>query len=96
MTSFIINNNDIALGEMSFSQRLENGKIVIRGAVELNKYFEEINIIETAKFLITGVQIISESFGTKDKKVVYEFIANKLDIRIEELNKYLTAEGDDK
>lgn len=75
MTDFVINNEIYAKGEMTIQQELLNNNIVIKGIMELDTYIEDIKIIETRMFYVAGVQVTKETFGTNDKKIVYEFIA---------------------
>lgn len=75
MTDFLINKQILAQGEMTVQQVLtKEGTIVIQGIMTLDKYIEEIEEIDTDLFVIVGVTVIKETFGTKEKKVVYEFI----------------------
>lgn len=87
MQDFIINKNIVAKGEMTVQQELLNNSIIIKGMMELDKYIEDISIIETRMFYIVGVKVLKEVFGTNDRKVVYEFIATGFAIDGELFNK---------
>lgn len=80
MSVFLINDEIWAKGEMSVQQQLINNKIVVSGIMELDRYIEDIEQIETKSFFITGVTITKEIFGTSEKKVVYEFVGKGLGI----------------
>lgn len=80
MTSFLINNNIFAKGEMTVQQQLVDNKILVTGVMELDRYIEDIEQIDTDYFCIVGVIITKETFGTIEKKVSYEFVGTGLGI----------------
>ena len=80
MTNIIINNQFEALGEMSVKQYKQGAEIVVEGILQLNRYFDDIETIKTDCFMLNGVDVQSEAFGTTDKVVIYTFKAKTLNI----------------
>lgn len=89
MNQILINDNYKAFGEMSVKQYKSGGSIIVEGILQLNQYFDDIQTIQTDSFLVTGVDVQSEAFGTNDTNIIYTFIAKALNINIKLLNKSL-------
>jgi hypothetical protein len=60
-------------GLISFSIREEEGGYVKEGIFKTHLYIEEIDTLECDRFIITGINVISESFGSTDPFIVYYF-----------------------
>lgn len=86
MTNFLINNEILAKGEMTVQQQLVDNKILVTGIMELDRYIDDIEQIDTEHFFIDGVVVTKEIFGTSEKKVVYEFVGNSFGIDKESFN----------
>lgn len=86
MSVFLINDKIWAKGEMTIQQQLVDNKIIVSGIMELDRYIEDIEQIETKSFFISGVTITKEVFGTSERKVVYEFVGKGLGIDKETFN----------
>lgn len=67
----------------TMASRIEDGVNVleITGALKTEKYFEEINKIETNRFDIEGVYVYAEHYGTEENEIVYEFLAEDIKVR---------------
>lgn len=44
-----------------------------RGIFETNKYIEEISSLENERYLITGIDVYKEIYGSEDDIISYEF-----------------------
>lgn len=86
MTNFLINGEILAKGEMTLQQEICGNSIVIKGIMELDQYIDDISQIDTEFFTIVNVTVTKETFGTKEKKVVYEFEGKGFGIDIEAFN----------
>lgn len=91
MTDILINEKYLCKGEISFSQYIDerDGLIKVKGALQLNRYYDDINLIRTNIYYLLGVDVQMESFGTKDNFIIYNFIAKEIKINNKALNQYL-------
>jgi hypothetical protein len=84
MANIIINTNTIVLGRLTVVRAKDNssGKPmqVISGQLATHKYFEEIFQIETDRYILKGVDIIQEAFGSEDFDILYTFTAKDIDV----------------
>lgn len=52
----------------------EDGEVLdIRGQMSTHYYIEDISKIETHRYLLTGVEVYRETFGSDDFNILYEF-----------------------
>ena len=51
--------------------------LIISGILSTDTYIEEINTIFTDRFILNGVIVYYESFGTEENEVIYKFIAKE-------------------
>lgn len=87
MAKIIINNENEVNGKLSISRRLvSNDNIEVTGQLATHRYFEEIDYIESERYILTGVKIIEEEFGSNDFDILYTFKAKYLDIKGGETN----------
>lgn len=68
-------------GQVTFSDeliQLENNKkgIYISGKMTTHMYIDNIDRIETHRYILIGVKVIRETFGSNDFDILYEFEAN--------------------
>ena len=56
-------------------------KVVIEGAVQLPRYFEEIEQLETERLKITDITVYREAFGSAEEDITYSFIAGDLHVK---------------
>lgn len=73
-------------GRVTFEAKLienENGKqeIIISGKMTTHKYIEDIDKIETHRYLLTDVQVYKETFGSDDFDILYDFIAKDYNVK---------------
>jgi hypothetical protein len=83
VNTLIINDTYPVFGELSISRDLtmdDQGKLSIStsGAVSMHDYFEEINSIESDRYIVKGVEVIHEGFGSNDLRIAYTFKASEL------------------
>lgn len=76
MAHVIVNDSDdlIVEGRLSLSRKLVDDQIVTEGRFATHYYFEEIEQLETTRYLINNVQVFQEDFGTEDFDIVYSFV----------------------
>lgn len=81
MTILLINSETKIEGSMSVSMGLKNNSLVIDGALKTDMYIEEIDCIESERYFIDGVTVISESFGTDNDDIIYNFTAKSMKVK---------------
>lgn len=64
--------------------------MICLGQLTTHKYFEEINKIETDRFLLENVEVTDETFGTNDFDILYEFQVHNFGWTVKE--NYLSEE----
>lgn len=64
--------------------------MVCLGQLTTHKYFEEINKIETDRFILENVEVTDETFGTNDFDILYDFQVHNFGWSIKE--NYLSEE----
>lgn len=77
--------------------------IIIKGLFTTHDYFEEIHTLESERFLLQGIEVVKESFGSNDYDIGYEFLIGNLIIKedyipneIKELIEAIEYEKEDK
>lgn len=55
-----------------------------RGIFETNKYIEEISSLENERYLITGIDVYKEIYGSEDDVISYEFSFSSMVIQSNE------------
>lgn len=74
-------NEDVVLnGRLSITRTLleDNKTVVITGVLATHYYIEEIKTLETYRYKLEGVEVYSESFGSDDFDIIYNFKAKEL------------------
>ena len=70
MSQLLINKSIKAEGAFSFSAVLNESvkppMILYNGILQMDKYVDDISYIENERYLIKGVHIITEEFGSED------------------------------
>ena len=86
MSKIRINETDTVNGSFSFRVSLDkSGKIpvlVIEGVLESPDRISSVTLLENERYRLTGVVLQSESYGSEEDNVAYEFIANKYEIKL--------------
>lgn len=59
----------------------EESQILIKGLFTTHEYFEEINTLESERYLLQGIEVIKESFGSNDYDIGYEFLIGNLIVK---------------
>lgn len=59
----------------------EESQILIKGLFTTHEYFEEIHTLESERYLLQGVEVIKESFGSNDYDIGYEFLIGNLIVK---------------
>lgn len=78
MATIIINDDTVVKGNLTINMRKvidENGaeELLCEGILRTHLYFEEINALEIPRMKIMGVDVKSETIGSDDYMVNYEF-----------------------
>ena len=60
--------------------------IIITGEMQTHRYIESIDKIETHRYIVLGIDVLRETFGTDDFSVLYEFKANDYMVKNGETN----------
>ena len=72
-------------GDLTFEATLietENGEVLRTvGQMTTHKYIDDIVKIETHRYLLTGVKVYKETFGSDDFNILYEFIVNDYTVK---------------
>lgn len=77
----IVLNNSIFIndGSMSYTIKKETNpttlsdSITIKGVLSTNYYIQDLETIETPRYYLTGINVIKESYGSKENLIIYEF-----------------------
>jgi hypothetical protein len=72
-------------GLISFTIKQVDGNLVREGMLKTHLYIEEINTLECDRFILDGINVFAESFGSTDPFVVYYFTFETYDTFYEEL-----------
>ena len=80
--------NDVfeTYGLISVNMRKEGEGLVTEGMLKTHLYLEEITELECDRFIVTGVDVQSESFGSTDPFIVYYFTFEGMDTFYEDLD----------
>ena len=86
MASIKINDNLEVNGNLTFTRTLvtnEEGKLCfdINGVLSTHLYFDDINSLETARYILNDVEVYQESFGSDDYNIIYLFKAKDIEIK---------------
>ena len=86
MAQIKINKDRFVEGKCTVKQRLVedekgNGNVVVHGIFSTHDYIEELNTLESERYLLLGVKVFEETFGTNDYEITYEFTAESLTIK---------------
>ena len=74
MARLIINNKKEVKGYMSASTRTNSaGNVIIAGELLTHRHFDDINRIETDRYMLKDVSIVGFSIGSNDFFIKYEF-----------------------
>lgn len=89
MAQITINDKLAVNGKMTFNRTLiadeeGNNSFLITGVLSTHLYFEEITKIETSRYILNGVEVYQESYGSDDYDIVYSFRSKDLIIKGEE------------
>lgn len=56
-------------------------KVVIVGIFSTHDYIEELDTIESERYLIQDINVYEETFGSNDYEISYEFVAGSLTVK---------------
>lgn len=88
MATIKINNTTEIKGRVSFEHSIYFDKEAnewkdggISGTLITHKYVDDISSIETDRYIIDGCTVHTESFGSDDFNIVYQFIADSCTVK---------------
>lgn len=77
MSKVKINNSYIIDGKFTLEIFVDKSSkpntLYKRGIFETNKYIEEIHSLENEQYLVTGIDVYKETYGSEDEIISYEF-----------------------
>lgn len=78
-------------GRLTFETKLVedeegNEDIVIVGSMTMHKYIDDIYKIESNRYKLKDVKVISEMFGSEDFNILYNFTAKDYEVKNGETN----------
>lgn len=78
-------------GHLTVETRLvenENGEeeIIVSGTMTTHRYIDDISKIESNRYLLSGVKVFNEVFGSEDFNILYNFIADEFYVKNGETN----------
>lgn len=81
MANIKVNNELVVKGKVSITRkRTEENEIIIYGSFMTHIYYEEIKTLETERYLITGIDVYEEMYGSDDYNIIYNFKAKDIKI----------------
>lgn len=87
MAKIKINNKHNIEGKVSLVNTKDDSSSPIivsySGVLSARVYIEDLNRIETDKFIIDGVNVYYESLGSEEDDILYEFTAKSMKIKEE-------------
>lgn len=86
MAQITINDKLTVNGKLTFNNTMNQDKtgFIIDGVLLTHLYFDDIQKIETNRFILNNVEVYRESFGSDDYNIGYSFTAEKAIIKGDE------------
>lgn len=86
MAQIKINTETFVNGRLSISRassptEIDEFNIETVGILSTHPYFPEIHTIESERYLLTGVEVVQEDFGSNDYNIKYTFTAENLIVK---------------
>lgn len=86
MATIKVNKEIFVEGKLTVERTLVKGennsnRVIISGGFTTHDYFEEIQTLESERYLLQNVEVHKEYFGSNDYDIGYEFIAGNLTIK---------------
>lgn len=89
--NFTINDRLNVIGEGSFTNSIKGNQVVLSGILSLSEYIPDIQKIENRYLRIENIEVVEESYGTKDTQIVYRIYSDNFEIDYRGLLKYNKA-----
>ena len=81
MSKIKINSRQTIEGTFSFNVSVDKSTkmpiLVVKGILETADEFSDIAILENERYLLTGIVIESESYGSEDDLIAHDFLAKE-------------------
>ena len=58
--------------------------VEIKGMLETGYYIRELDTVETNRYLMTGVDVIQERYGSLNNKIIYDFNAGMFQVKFQD------------
>ena len=69
-------------GRVSFTaEKTETGELLIEGKLTTHYYIEDISKIETYRYILNGIDVYREDFGTNDLDILYVFTCKDYEVK---------------
>lgn len=83
MANIIVNNKLTVKGKLTVNRTINEDKtgFIISGIFATHLYHEDIKSLETNRFFISGIEVFSESYGSDDYNINYNFIAKNFKLK---------------
>lgn len=82
MAKISINEEFIVNGKFTIKRVLnDDNELIVIGTLMTHFYLEEIESLETYRYLIKGIDVREESFGSDDYDIAYTFTAKEIIIK---------------
>lgn len=83
MANIIVNNKMTVKGKISVNRTINEEKngFIISGIFATHLYLEDIKSLETNRFFVSGIEVYSESFGSDDYNIQYQFVAKNFKLK---------------
>lgn len=82
MAKIVVNDTKEIKGKITaIKEAGEDGNITVSGGLLTHRYFEDINKLETERFILEGVEVLSEEFASNEFYISYQFTADSLSIK---------------
>lgn len=81
MSQFKVNNKIIVEGKMTVEQAAVDSVLKVSGVFASETYIDDIKQLECERYIVTGVNVYAEVFGSEEPEIAYHFIASALKLK---------------
>lgn len=81
MYNVIINNEIETMGLITFQITKQGDSLITEGLLKTHLYIEEIDTLECDRFILSGIDVYSEAFGSTDIFNLYRFTFTNFEIK---------------
>lgn len=85
MSDIKVNDKLMVDGKFSVAAKLDSSVnppvVVIGGVFQSADYIEEITKLENERYIVSGIKVSQESFGSEEEDIYYEFTAAAIKVK---------------